>query len=273
MSTTPPPIVIKSTSKTPDNKWEVTTTTSTQITPINQPPNGGGSGGGIEIPSNAKTSGVLDNSDKWKGMKDAGTPGTVSSAFSKFISTTEGRQFNAVQKDHAGYRWSNQFGSSQAPTNFVYALFVKSPNWGTINCLELDMNHVLENSPGNSKGPNVFLCIQASQYSKTWEYTLVSNNKTHWVKSNIGVDLHAWAPNVWKEIKLKTSHDAKGIVTYEQVELDGVAHSFSPDCKGPAIENINWDAGHMLVNYQMGGSTSAESTMNTFARDFQVWYW
>ena len=263
-----PPVVIKSTTKTPDGKWEVTTTTATEIVAINTPP----SDNKLVVPSNAKTSGWLDNSPKWKGMKDAGTPGAVSKASDVYLDKDHGRQFTATQTGHGGYRWSNQFGSSLVPTNFVYDLTVKG-NWLTINQLELDMNHVLENSKGATKGPNIFLCIQASMGSKSWEYTLVSGGKTHWYKSNIPVNIHSWAPDVWKHIRLKTHHDENGIVTYEGVEEDGVYTLFDPSCKGSSVEHLDWDAGHMLINYQINGSTASESTMNTFAKNVQVQYW
>lgn len=265
----PKPLSTTTHVQTPDGVWDVattvTTTTSTVITPVPSvtPPTGG-----IVIPPNAKTSGILDNSPNWKGEKDSGTGGSVSSAFTKYIDANSGRQFNAVQTNHAGYRWHNSFGKAAPPTHFVYDLYVKSDSW-LINQLELDMNHVLPD------GTNVFLCTQVSQGSKTWEYTLTPSGKCHWYKSNLTEDISKWPKNTWIHFRIKTSHDAKGNVVYEQIEQDGVVRNFDSTCKGLSAFKSNppWAADTMLINYQMDGATANESTMNSYAKQVQVWYW
>lgn len=223
----------------------------------------------LVIPATAKTSTILDNSKNWTQMKDGGTPGTVSSMSNKYISAAAGRQFTAVQKGKAGVRWSNSFGKDSAPTNFVYDLWYMSPDPTQQAQLELDMNHVLPN------GNNVFLCLQANHNSGAWDYTLTPDGNCHWIPSNIKVDPTKWTPNVYKHLRLKTSHDANGIVTYEGVEDDGDYQLFDPSCKGLSSfrDGPNgWTPNAMLLNYQNNGATAA-GTMNTFAKQLQIIYW
>jgi len=263
MSTTPQsdPNVGQTTLKTPDGRWIVTTTTT--IDPVDHNPSGG-----IVIPENAKTSGILDDFAHWKQEKDAGTPGTASSISNKYIDEANGRQFYAVQKDHAGVRWSTNFAKDSAATNFVYDLTVKMADPTQIGQLELDMNQVLDDQR------NVFLCVQANFKSKVWDYTLTPGNACHWYPSNIAVNQVDWKANVWKHIRIKTSHDSKGVVTYEGLELDGVYVQFSPSCKGVSAFKPTppWTPGSLINNYQTNGANTS-GTMDTHARQMQVFYW
>jgi hypothetical protein len=230
------------------------------VTPVSTP------GSGLVIPSDAKTSGILDNAPKWKAEKDAGTPGSVSSTFNKFISTEMGRQFNAVQTGKAGMRWSNPFAEDPVPTNFVYDLTVQSPDWGQMGQLELDMNQMMES------GQNCFLCLQVNFVNGCWDYTTVSGGGTHWTHSTMKVNRKDWPANTWKHLRLKTSRDAVGVVTYEGVEIDGVYTLFDPSCKGPSASRQNWTPGVLINNYQTNGA-NASGTMNSYAKQMQILYW
>jgi hypothetical protein len=249
--------------QSPDGKFLISTTTS--ITPVipNPPP-----GPKLVVPANAKTSGILDNFATWKQEKDGGTGGVVNPGdmFNKYISPSQGRQFQAKQTGKAGVRWSTHFVNDPAPTNFVYDLYVLFPDVTQQGQLELDMNHMLPN------GMNCFLCTQANHNDGSWDYTTTPNGACHWNKSNIKTDPTKWTPNEWHHIRIWTSHDANGVVTYHGVEFDEVYQEFDSSCKGLSAFKEGWTPNALINNYQTNGATAA-GTMNSFAKQMQVWYW
>lgn len=277
----PNPSVQTVNSQTPDGLWNIATTTTTTfntttdtkvdvvITAIKPPPPPPPPIPQLLIPSTAKSSGILDNYPSWKAEKDAGTPGTVLPAdtFNKYIDANNGRQFYAKQTGKAGMRWSTSFvKGQQAATNFVYDLYVKIVDPTQLGQLELDMNQMM------SDGRNCFLCIQANFIAGVWDYTTTPNNSCHWTHSNIKINKADWLPNTWKHIRLKTSRDDAGVVTYEGVELDGVYTLFDPTCKGVSAFKQNWTPGVLINNYQTNGA-NASGILDTCAKQIQVFYW
>lgn len=229
--------------------------------PVITPP----AGPKLVVPATAKTSGFLDNVSNWKAEKDAGTPGTVTSSFDKFISTIMGRQFQSVYTAKAGFRWSNPFAKADV-LNACYDLYVQSPDWTQVGQLELDINMMMAN------GMNAYMCVQADSNSGTWEFTLTPGGACHWSPSTLKTNPKTWTPNVWHHIRIRTTRDENGIVTYNGVEFDEVYQLFEATATGLSAIKEDWTAQGLINNFQVNGA-NASGTANVYAKEIQIFYW
>jgi hypothetical protein len=219
-------------------------------------------GGAPAIPSTAIAQ-VLDNSSTWHNEHDTGTPGTSSGSSQ---AGTSGRFFQMSFTDNGGERFSNTFAKDSKSNHFCYDLWLTVSNPPQLGQMELDVTQVL--------GPNkvCFLCIQCSSGSKTWEYTTTPQGKTHWNPSNIKGDPTTWKPNIPMRIRLFTHRDDTGMVYYDGVEFNGVYEAFDPTCKGMSVENIQWAADDLLINFQMNGKGSSGSN-HAYAKNLTIYRW
>lgn len=270
MSTTPKittnPVGVSYTTHqvTADNKWNVDTTTL--ITPVVPPVVIPPPVLAPIIPVNALNSGILDDSNNWKGDWDKSTPKTAT-GISKYIDSSSGRNYNVVYTNKAGFRFHNSFATVKAAVlNFCTDLYVLCDDWTQVQNLEIDMNQVLQD------GRTVIMGIQAASGSKSWEYTTTPTGSSHWNKSNISVNPTTWKPGIWKHIRLFYSLTLAGIVTYIGVEVDGVYTPFA-NASGISAIALGWEPlGLLLCNFQQEGNT-AKGIINIFAKQYQHFYW
>jgi len=222
--------------------------------------------GAPTIPTNAISSGILDDSSKWAWTHDAGTPGSTSNVASSYISSTMGRQFQFDYEAKAGERFHISFGTDTASTHFCYALEVYFEDPTQIQNLELDMNQV------TSDGRTVIWGTQASSDSGSWEYTYITGTATHWNASNIKLNPRNWSAKTWHSIAIYLSRvNNDGILTYTGVEFDGTWYPFT---SAPVFsaDALGWAMGALLINVQIDGYY-ASGTVNMYARNIQVSRW
>jgi hypothetical protein len=221
------------------------------------------------IPATAKNYN-LDQATNWKGEHDTGTgaSGIITGVSTSYDATNKLRNFQATQQNHAGVRFHNSFGNNLQANNYVYALDIAG-NWGTIGQLELDMNQVTPD------GRTVLLCTQANNNSGGFDYTTTpGGGGTKWNPSNIKICPKQWADGSWHTIRIKTSHDGKGNVLYEAVEVDGTNHPFTtPSAPVLSARALGWTPlGLLLMNLQFNGAQSS-GTMKVQARNIIMTEW
>lgn len=221
------------------------------------------------IPMNAQNTGNIVDLANWKMEKDAGTPGSAKNIIKAWDAANKVATFKADQTGKGGVRWSIAAAKSVPDTvrSICYDLTVQSPDWTQIACLEMDVNHT------KSDGRTYFLCVQASQYSKSYEYSLL-NSKNHigWLPSTIRVNPVIWAPNVDKHIRIFTHSDMNGNVFYDGIEEDGLYTMFPDTAHGISTKSMNWTKQELLPNFQLDGAKDS-GTMTALVKNLTLFYW
>jgi hypothetical protein len=202
------------------------------------------------------SSGDLDGADNWEWNHDPGTPGS-SSGSSLYPVTSPAldnaaRGFFVTYSDHGGEIYHLSFAKDTTVSNFVYDTYIYLVDPSQIENIEMDMNQVM------SDGRTVILATQCAGGSGTWEFTTISNDGTHWHPSNIPCNPKNWTANTWHHVQIATHRDDSGNVTYDWVNLDGTATNFS-NATGPSAENLGWEIGDLLLNFQLDGAGSGGS--------------
>ncbi len=202
------------------------------------------------------SSGHLDGADKWEWNHDPGTPG--SSRGSSLYPVTspsldnEARGFFVTYSNHGGEIYHLSFAKDTEVSNFVYDTYIYLTDPSEIQNIEMDMNQVM------SDGRTVILATQCAGGSGTFEYTTISNGGTHWHPSNIPCNPKKWTANTWHHVQIATHRDDSGNVTYDWVNLDGTATNFK-NATGPSAENLGWEIGDLLLNFQLDGASDSGS--------------
>jgi hypothetical protein len=211
------------------------------------------------IPGTAISSGILDNATPWIGVHDPGTPGT-SSGTSVFISPPAGRNFNFTYTAQAGHRFSIDWGVDTTSRNFCYDLEIAFPDPSQILNMELDFNQVM------ADGRTVIFDCQCAHVSQTWEYNA-------WQPSAIYGDPQTWGVNVYHHIRIFWHRDITGnFTTWDGVEFDGVYKPFNVPPANTA-QSLGWAVGHLVINFQIEGSSSSSGTVNAYGRNITLWRW
>jgi hypothetical protein len=222
------------------------------------------------IPSNAKNTGSIIAMPGWKMEWDDGTQGSATNIKMVYDPVKKIATFSADQTGKAGVRWSITAVKNvpDTITHFVYDIIFQLPDPSQQACIEMDVNQVT-----NSNGENYFLCVQASQYSKSYEYSLKNaKGGIGWNKSNIPVSPEQWPKNTDKHIRIFSYRDANGNVFYEGVEEDSKYSAYTSTAQGNSSESLGWTKGIILPNFQMDGA-NASGTMVAVVSNFNISYW
>ena len=220
------------------------------------------------IPSYAIASGNLDSSTRWAGEQDAAMPGSARGSTVYPATTPSGddaRQFYMTYSGRGGVRWHISFAKDENATHFVYDTYVYLTNPSQVANIELDMNQVL------SDGRTVIFGTQCSSYSKTWEYTIVTDG-THWKPSNIPCNPMTWTANTWHHIQIATHRDSGGVVTYDWVNFDDT-HSVFKNATGNAAAALGWAKGTLLLNFQLDGSSKDSGAITAYVHNMTILRW
>jgi hypothetical protein len=214
------------------------------------------------IPGSAVSSGILDNSSTWIGVHDSGTPGTASGT-STYISPTVGRRFNFAYTGNGGLRYSIDFAVDTSSQNYCYDLEVAFTDPSQVLNMELDFNQAM------SDGRTVIFDCQCASVSNRWEYN-------SWQTSMIVGNPQTWGVSTYRHIRIFWHRDATGnITTWDGVEFDGVYKPFSQPTPPTAntAQSLGWAVGHLVINFQIEGSSAGSGTVDAYGRNITVWRW
>jgi hypothetical protein len=228
----------------------------------------------VLIPSYAISSGDLNGNTKWKCQHDDGTSGTSSGGMD-YPLTLGG--YSDVQEfaissysNHGGERCSIDFVKDTTTHNFIYDVWVQTPNPSLVGNLELDMNQVTTN------GDTVIFAFQCDGFKGKWDYSYVSNTNggasgTHWVPSSLPCNVQKWAANTWYHVQISTSRDDSGNVTYNWVALNGVVGELNVTTYQQ--EALNWGIGDTMVNFQLDPAKATGNPVIVYAHDLTIYRW
>lgn len=222
-----------------------------------------------QIPSYAVSSGALDSSSRWTWTHDSGTPGTSTGSSAYPVSspslTGAAREFHVSYYDHGGERYHLSFGNNASATHFVYDTYVYIEDPSQVANLEMDLNQVL------STGRTVFLATQCSSYSRSWEYTYVSNGSSHWHTSNLPCNPKTWTAKTWHHVQIGL-HRSGEVVTHDWIRLDGKISYFN-NATGAAAKSLHWQVGDLVLNVQPDGASSNNGSIKLYMDRLQVLHW
>jgi hypothetical protein len=221
----------------------------------------------------ATASGNLAAASNWKGVHDAGTPGTASGSSLYPVAVTpynDARKFSLAYSSRGGERFSLSFAHDTTATHFVYDTYIYVLDPTQLANVELDINQVTAN------GDTVIYGTQCSVYSKTWEYTtghMVNGvSRPHWNSSNLPCNPTTWKANTWHHIQIASSRNASGVVTYNWVCFDGETAQFA-NATGSSSFSLGWGIGILNINFQLDGASTSAGTITAFADDLTIYRW
>jgi hypothetical protein len=224
------------------------------------------------IPPDAIGSGILDGVKGWEWNHDPYTTGGAQPTSNHPIYPDgrqgyAGRQFVTYYSGgpYAGALWHLSFGRDSRSHHFAYTAKVYLVDPTHVSNVEMDVNQVMND------GRTVILGLQCAGTSKTWEYTTVSGNATHWHPSNIACNPATWGAKKWHDIELFSERDDNGNVTYNGVCFDGNCQAFK-GASGPSALALNWTPHDLVLNYQTD-SAKTSGFMDTYLRDLQIYRW
>jgi hypothetical protein len=226
------------------------------------------------IPDYAISSGDLNGNKLWKCQHDDGTSGTSTGGMT-YPLTMNGyddvQEFKiSTYSNHGGERCSIDFVKDTTTHNFIYDVWVMSPEPAVVGNLELDMNQVTLNRD------TVISAFQCDGFKGKWDYSYVSDSNsgakgTHWVASAFPCNVGKWAANAWHHIQIYTSRDDSGNVTYHWVALDGVVSELNITTF--QAESLNWGVGCTVVNFQLDPAKSSGDPVIVYAHDLTIYRW
>jgi hypothetical protein len=222
------------------------------------------------IPATAKNTGNILIIPGWKMEKDGGTPGTAKNISMTVNPTAGSALFGADQTGKGGVRWSVTAAKnvSDTVTHFCYDILMQFQDPTQQACVEMDINQV------TSDGLTWLLCVQASEYSDSYEYTLSkSAGGFGWNPSTIKVNPTLWPKNVNKHIRIFTHRDlTTGKTVYDGVEEDSNYNPFAATCLGISDAAMGWTKGIILPNFQLDGANAA-GHISALVQNFNISYW
>jgi hypothetical protein len=221
------------------------------------------------IPSTAKNTGNILIIPNWKMEKDTGTPGAATNI--KMVVNEDGSAlFSANQTGKGGVRWSVTAAKNVPDTvaNYVYDILMQFPDPTQQACVEMDINHV------DSTGLTWLLCTQASEYSDSYEYTLLKSSGGYgWNPSTIKVNPTLWPKNQDKHIRIAVQRNlANGKTVYVGVEEDGAYTQFAATAQGISDSAMGWTKQIILPNFQLDGA-NASGVISALVQNFNISYW
>lgn len=222
------------------------------------------------IPANAIAASALLGSSNWKWSHDYGTPGTSigSSTYPVSKQSQDGlaRNFYVSYADHGGEIYHVSFATDTAATHFVYDTYVLLANPSQVGNVEMDMNQV------TADGRTMIFGVQCSMFSKTWEFTTVTNGVAHWNKSNLTCNPQSWTANTWHHVQIASHRDQYGNATYDWVSFDGNKGYFS-GATGYDSLALGWAVGDLLLNFQLDGASPYSGSMNVYLDRLTIYRW
>ena len=216
------------------------------------------------------TAGDLLNATNWEWNHDPGTPGssdgsTVYPQLSPATPDNAARKFYVNYAAHGGEIFHLSFAKDVHVANFVYDTYIYLVDPTEVMNVEMDMNQVM------ADGRTVIFGTQCAGGSGSFEYTLVTNGKTHWHASNIPCDPRKWSPNTWHHVQIASHRDDAGNVGYDWVTLDGVTTKFK-NATGNSAESLGWPKGDLLINFQLDGA-HASGTITAYLDQLTIHRW
>jgi hypothetical protein len=226
------------------------------------------------IPSNAISSGDLDNSTKWIEAHDGGTPGTSKGTtnYPAKLGYSDSREFDMTYTHRAGERWANGFARKDPnSTHFVLDTWIYLPNPSEVMNLEIDVNQVLAN------GETVILGTQCAGINGYWGYAFTGplKNEDHWMETKVKCNPAKWTANVWHHLQIGMHRDAAaGGVTHDFIVFDGVYNAL-PAATSTLISAhfLDWTAGQIETQFQIEGSNLIGGRATAYIHNLTVYRW
>ncbi len=211
---------------------------------------------GPYIASNAISVSNIQTLSNWKLSNDSASFGWSSGTRSlvSWPSHTGTTMQTVTNYSNAGAeRYWVTFGDDTQATNFVYDAWVYLANTtNTLANMEMDMNQVMLN------GQTAIYGFQCDGYSKTWDYTMNAGTPStpvdKWVHSNQTCNMNSWSQNTWHHVQISYSRSDSGVVTYQDVYLDGIQSPINATV--PSAFALGWSPS-LLTNFQIDGLGSS----------------
>lgn len=217
------------------------------------------------VPDTAIWSPALESQSGWQNVHDTGTSGT-SSGTGPTLPSPCGALFSMNWTSGGGQRWWKAIADDLTVSHFCYDTWVWIDNPAVVNCLELDVNHVIAN------GDTVIHGIQWVPQRKCWMWTTMPGGKATWNDSNIAAAVSDFSAKTWHHVQLVSHHDAVGVVTYDSVTIDGVTKPFV-NASGASHAALGWGPlGHININMQVDG-LGASGSVQVFHSNLRIARW
>lgn len=230
------------------------------------------------IPATAKVIDCLPLA--WSAAQDPATnPGKSSATGTtsypvSFNGSTGLRQFNFTLGNKGGILFHcNPLANASTYRNFVLEFDAESPDWSNIACQETDLNWVDNTGTGANKGKGQVTIIgqQLAGWDNCAEITTVTGGACHWNKTSVSpADPRTWAKGSRHKVRWFASHDAKGNVTYQGVEIDGVWHPFTSGNVLSSLDPLWWTANMLNAQLQLDGSSTGSVASVLYAHAYTV---
>ena len=211
---------------------------------------------GPVIPSTAISVSNIQTMSNWKLKSDPVMGGTSTGSlklvsYPAYSGTT--LQTSTTFTNGGGELYHVTIGDDTTSKNFVYDVWVYLANTtNSLANLEMDLNQVMPN------GQTVIYGFQCDGYSKTWDYTINAGTPSapidEWVHSSQVCNTSTWTQNAWHHIQIAYSRDDSGVVTYQNVYLDGVQSPINATV--PSAFALGWGPS-LLANFQVDGRGSS----------------
>lgn len=211
-------------------------------------------------PANAIAVSSIQALTNWKYAHDPGTPGTSTGTMTMVSAPSlsgNASEFNVNFSGNGGEIFHVNFGDDTESMNFLYDGWVYIAAGSDLANLEMDMNSVMPN------GETVIFGFQCDGWSKTWDYTgnagTPKNPIDRWYHSTQACNPRTWTTNTWHHVQVEYSRDDNGVVTYKQVELDGVLQTINSTV--PSAFALGWGP-CLITNFQIDGiGTTGRATV------------
>jgi hypothetical protein len=217
----------------------------------------------------------LDALTTWQGEWDAATnsggknaagatiPGAVgTTTYPVTIGGRTARAFPSDYTNHGGFRYHVHYGSDTTHKNFIYSgnLYFDG---------ELPAQMELDNNQVTADGKTYIYGVQCNSNDGFWDITR-QDTGCHWQASTAKGNPKTWPTKTWLHFEIMSHRDDAGNITYDAVHFNGTTQKIGTTLA--SARNIGWGIGSLLVNFQLGGASSAGS-IRAYANGLQVARW
>jgi hypothetical protein len=227
-----------------------------------------------QLPSTAIAVHSIQALTGWEAAIDTATGASASTYGVTRFSTSpslsgKSRGFVTTATNYGGERYDVQFGADTSASNFLYdGWFYFTSTAANIANLELDLNQVMANSQ------TVIFGFQCDGWTGTWDYTANAGTPEIyvdvWLHSTAPCNTRNWTQNTWHHVQISYSRDDNGNATYHSVWLDNVEQDLNVTV--PDAFALGWGS-TLLTNFQVDGSTLAQSTSTVYMDKLTVYRW
>lgn len=209
----------------------------------------------------------LDALTNWAGEHDGATSGSATggSTYPVTIGARTARAFPSDYKNHGGFRYHVQYATDTKAKNFIYAgnLWFDS---------ELPAQMELDNNQVDAAQKVYIYGVQCNKNSGKWDITK-QDTACHWVPSVAKGDPTQWPTKTWLPFEIMAHRDDAGNITYDAVYFNGVTQQIGQTLASARKILPPWDVGHLLVNLQLGGSSSGSGSIRCYGNGLKVARW